>query len=200
MSGSGTSTITVTLSSTLAEYGKAFYVQIAANAFHNIAGVFFSGIADTTTWNFTTQPVDSPVGGGSGKNYRFKLKKLQTASSTASSNLGVVRVVSKAGIKGGGSSGGASAQKQLITPDSFEQEDITIPLEEDVFQPDIPENSDIDILTDVSQLYWNEYRFKRRVCKRVAKRFAANVTMLSRVNARLANRFDFICTGEGLPK
>lgn len=53
VSGSGTSTITVNPSNTF-DYSTAYYVQIDATAFDDAAGNSFAGIAEKTTWNFTT--------------------------------------------------------------------------------------------------------------------------------------------------
>jgi photosystem II stability/assembly factor-like uncharacterized protein len=56
--------MTLNLSSALLN-GSTFYVQIDAGAIEDLAGNPFSGIADATTWNFTTiaAPVEEPEEG-----------------------------------------------------------------------------------------------------------------------------------------
>ena len=56
VSGSGTNTITVNPANTM-DYSTAYYVQIDTTAFDDLVGNSYNGIADTTTWNFTTSPV-----------------------------------------------------------------------------------------------------------------------------------------------
>ena len=45
-------------------YATGFYVQIDSGAFKDIGGGNFAGIADTTTWNFTTESVPVIATGG----------------------------------------------------------------------------------------------------------------------------------------
>ena len=59
VSGSGTTTITINPTGTLTA-GTGYYVQIDATAFDDLAGNSFAGIADTSTWNFTTAASASP--------------------------------------------------------------------------------------------------------------------------------------------
>ncbi len=61
VSGSGTNTITIAPNSHLV-YGAAHYVKIDASAFKDAADNDFSGIADTTTWNFTVEATSGPCG------------------------------------------------------------------------------------------------------------------------------------------
>lgn len=55
VSGGGTSTITINPPTDLA-FGTEYYIQIDAGAFTDAAGNSYAGIADNTTWNFTTKP------------------------------------------------------------------------------------------------------------------------------------------------
>lgn len=59
VSGGGTNTITVALSTKL-EKETAYYVQITSTAFDDIYGGSYVGISNTTTWNFIT----NALGGG----------------------------------------------------------------------------------------------------------------------------------------
>ena len=59
VSGSGTSTITINLNGTL-EYGTAYHVLIANQAFDDAAGNSYAGIGDPTVLNFTTAPDTTP--------------------------------------------------------------------------------------------------------------------------------------------
>ena len=54
VTGADTNIITINPSTTL-EGSTGYYIQIDATAFSDIAGNNFSGIADATTWNFTTE-------------------------------------------------------------------------------------------------------------------------------------------------
>jgi methionine-rich copper-binding protein CopC len=60
VTGSGTAIITINLSATLSGE-TSYYVQIGADAFDDGAGNSYAGIADTTTWNFTTADVTNPT-------------------------------------------------------------------------------------------------------------------------------------------
>jgi len=53
ISGSGTDTITMNPASNF-EGGSGYYVQVDAAAFTDVAGNGYAGIADTTTWSFTS--------------------------------------------------------------------------------------------------------------------------------------------------
>ncbi|AUM11349.1 Ig-like domain-containing protein [Ketobacter alkanivorans] len=55
VTGSGSNTITINPSGTFVG-GSDYYVQIAAGTFADGLGNTYGGIADTTTWNFTTVP------------------------------------------------------------------------------------------------------------------------------------------------
>lgn len=71
VSGDGTDEILVELSTPL-ENGVSYYVQIDSTAFEDTSGNLFSGITDTTTWNFTTiagepEPVQEVSNGGISK-------------------------------------------------------------------------------------------------------------------------------------
>ncbi|MEX0649644.1 MAG: Ig-like domain-containing protein, partial [Candidatus Andersenbacteria bacterium] len=59
VTGSGTTTITINPSSDLDEQ-TGYYVQIDATAFDDTAGNSYVGIADTTSWNFTTADETAP--------------------------------------------------------------------------------------------------------------------------------------------
>lgn len=59
VTGSGTDTITINPTTTLAEQ-TAYYVQIQADAFDDAANNSFAGITDTTTWSFTTGDFTDP--------------------------------------------------------------------------------------------------------------------------------------------
>ena len=54
--GSGSSTITIQPSN-LFEGSTCYYVQIDSTAFHNIIGIFYEGIADTTSFMFKIKPL-----------------------------------------------------------------------------------------------------------------------------------------------
>jgi len=199
VSGSGTDTITVTLSSQLGEYARDFYAQIDNTAFHNIAGVFFAGIADTTTWNFTTETAPSPTGGGSGRNYRVTvLRPLQTILNSTASDLGTVELYSEATPV-------LEEQEQITEQENMLAEEEPEPEEEAEELVEVPEEQkEPEILTEPEEplitVTEPPYRFKRRTCQRVAKRFSTNRIMLQRVNSRLDNRFGFTCTANGLPR
>ncbi len=60
VSGSGTSTITINPSVTLAGETE-YYILIAATAFYDTAGNSYAGIASTTSWSFTTADVTAPT-------------------------------------------------------------------------------------------------------------------------------------------
>lgn len=64
VTGSGTTIITVNPAATLSGQ-TSYYVQIGADAFDDAASNSFAGIADATTWNFTTADITSPtISGG----------------------------------------------------------------------------------------------------------------------------------------
>lgn len=58
ITGSGTNTVTITPSTAL-ETSQSYYVKIDATAFDDTAGNSLSGVADETTWNFSTIVVDT---------------------------------------------------------------------------------------------------------------------------------------------
>ena len=60
VTGTGTTIITVNPTSNLAE-GTDYYVQIDATAFDDASSNSYAGIADTTTWNFTTIDATAPI-------------------------------------------------------------------------------------------------------------------------------------------
>ncbi|MFA6435858.1 MAG: Ig-like domain-containing protein, partial [Candidatus Gracilibacteria bacterium] len=60
ISGNGTTTITVNPTSDL-DGETDYYVKIDATAFDDVAGNSFAGIADATTWNFTTADITAPT-------------------------------------------------------------------------------------------------------------------------------------------
>ena len=60
VSGSGTTTITVTPANDFA-YDSSYYVQIDATAFDDAAGNSFAGISDTTSWNFSTMTLSGTI-------------------------------------------------------------------------------------------------------------------------------------------
>ncbi len=60
VTGSGTSIITIDPSVTLGS-STAYYVQVAATAFDDVAGNSYAGIANTTSWNFTTADSTAPT-------------------------------------------------------------------------------------------------------------------------------------------
>ncbi len=60
VTGTGTTTITINPTSNLAE-ATSYYVQIDATAFDDTSSNSYAGIADTTTWNFTTIDATGPV-------------------------------------------------------------------------------------------------------------------------------------------
>lgn len=60
VTGSGTAVITVNPSLSLADM-TSYYVLIDATAFDDTSGNSFAGIADSTTWNFTTGDDTNPV-------------------------------------------------------------------------------------------------------------------------------------------
>ncbi len=60
VTGTGTNTITINPSTTLAE-STGYYVQIATTAFDDVAGNSYAGITNTTSWNFTTADTTNPT-------------------------------------------------------------------------------------------------------------------------------------------
>ncbi|QQS23246.1 peptidoglycan-binding protein [bacterium] len=60
VSGSGTSTITINPSTTFID-NTGYYIQIPNTAFKNGSNVYYAGISNTTTWNFTTGDFTPPT-------------------------------------------------------------------------------------------------------------------------------------------
>ncbi len=60
VTGTGTNTITINPTSDFAELTE-YYVQIDATAFDDAASNSYAGIADTTSWSFTTADITAPV-------------------------------------------------------------------------------------------------------------------------------------------
>jgi hypothetical protein len=60
ITGTGTSTITINPTSNL-DGETDYYVKIDATAFDDAAGNSYAGIADTTTWNFTSADITAPT-------------------------------------------------------------------------------------------------------------------------------------------
>jgi methionine-rich copper-binding protein CopC len=60
VTGGGTTTITIYPDATLDEQ-TAYYVQVGADAFDDAASNSYAGIADTTSWNFTTGDFTNPT-------------------------------------------------------------------------------------------------------------------------------------------
>jgi peptidoglycan hydrolase-like protein with peptidoglycan-binding domain/methionine-rich copper-binding protein CopC len=59
-SGSGSRTITLVSKGDL-EFATDYYVEIQATAFDDVSGNSYVGIADSTTWNFTTRTASPPT-------------------------------------------------------------------------------------------------------------------------------------------
>jgi hypothetical protein len=59
VSGGGTDTITINPANTMG-YSTSYYIQVASTAFDDVAGNSYAGIADSTTWNFTTAAENAP--------------------------------------------------------------------------------------------------------------------------------------------
>lgn len=59
VTGSGTRILTINPSTTLAD-STSYYVQVQPNAVRSGSGVFYAGISDTTSWNFTTGDYTAP--------------------------------------------------------------------------------------------------------------------------------------------
>jgi len=74
VTGTGTTTITINPASDLNQ-GTEYYVQIDATAFDDAASNSYAGIADSTTWNFSTE--GSGVSSSSG--YRPSSKSIKTS-------------------------------------------------------------------------------------------------------------------------
>ena len=53
VTGSGTTTITINPENTLQQL-TAYYVQVSGTAFKNASDLYYAGISNATTWNFTT--------------------------------------------------------------------------------------------------------------------------------------------------
>ncbi|MFA6510840.1 MAG: SBBP repeat-containing protein, partial [Candidatus Paceibacterota bacterium] len=60
VTGGGTTTITINPAATLTEQ-TAYYIQIGADAFDDAASNSYAGIADTTSWSFTTGDFTNPT-------------------------------------------------------------------------------------------------------------------------------------------
>lgn len=60
VTGSGTTTITVN-PSTILDQLTSYYVQVSSTAFKNASDIYYAGIANTTTWNFTTGDSTPPT-------------------------------------------------------------------------------------------------------------------------------------------
>ena len=60
VTGSGTSSITVVPPTPLVD-STDYYIQISGTAFKNVGNAYYAGIADTTTWNFTTGDYTPPT-------------------------------------------------------------------------------------------------------------------------------------------
>ena len=61
----GTTGVTINPTTNFA-YSTSYYVQIDNTAIENTVGLAYAGIADKTTWNFTTQAQPATGGGGGG--------------------------------------------------------------------------------------------------------------------------------------
>ena len=60
VTGGGTTAITVALPTPLTD-STGYYVQVPGTAFHNVSNSYYAGIADTTSWNFTTGDYTAPT-------------------------------------------------------------------------------------------------------------------------------------------
>ncbi|MFA5793325.1 MAG: Ig-like domain-containing protein [Candidatus Gracilibacteria bacterium] len=60
VTGTGTTTITINPTASFAS-STGYYVQIATTAIDDLVGNSYAGIADTTTWNFTSADVIAPT-------------------------------------------------------------------------------------------------------------------------------------------
>lgn len=60
VTGSGSATITVNPTTNFTD-STGYYVQIGANAFENASNIFYFGITNKTTWNFTTGDYTGPL-------------------------------------------------------------------------------------------------------------------------------------------
>ena len=60
VTGSGTTTITVNPENTLQQV-TAYYVQVSDTAFKNASDLYYAGISNATTWNFTTGDSTPPT-------------------------------------------------------------------------------------------------------------------------------------------
>ncbi|OJV63348.1 MAG: hypothetical protein BGO41_11530 [Clostridiales bacterium 38-18] len=105
VTGGGTAIITVNPSVTLLAETE-YYVQIDATAFANSVGNAYAGIADQTTWNFTTQritsstPTTSPttvnvIVNGVTQNAGTESKSIEEGKSTVTVNLNNSAIESK---------------------------------------------------------------------------------------------------------
>ncbi len=63
VTGSGTTIITINPSIRLDDL-TSYYVQIPGTAFHNVSNVYYAGINNTTSWNFTTGDYTPPTAPG----------------------------------------------------------------------------------------------------------------------------------------
>jgi hypothetical protein len=122
LSGSGTTTITIDPSTTLAD-GTSYYVTIHANTFRDAAGNFFAGISSATAWDFETAAA--------------------VAASSSSSSSASVSAEEQQG--GGGGRGAGTAERNAA--ETFHT-DRPAQTEVDTIIPQSPEDIILDHLED----------------------------------------------------
>jgi peptidoglycan hydrolase-like protein with peptidoglycan-binding domain len=99
VTGTGTTTITINPSSDLNQ-GIEYYVQIDATAFDDAASNSYAGIADSATWNFTTEGSSSSSGSRSSKSTKTSPVVKNSTPSTDTDGCTVITAYSpKTGAK-----------------------------------------------------------------------------------------------------
>jgi methionine-rich copper-binding protein CopC len=179
VTGSGTSTLTIALSSSLASSNTNFYVQIQSTAILNGIGEFYTGISDTTTWDFKTLVLR----GGAGR--RLRIERIRNAPPTYSDRI--PPSLSEVGI--------FVPRVTEEPPPPVETEEVTPRM-----APHLQNlaNRNLEIHRRLARRFRpSPTRFlsslHERTCTRVERRFSFRAKVLERVNERLRKNFGFEC-------
>lgn len=210
VTGTGGTTMTIDPSTNFAN-GASYYIQIDANAFPDITGNGYAGIADTTTWNFTVVAASSSGGGAAARQRRERIQATAAGrhASASEKNYREPPSLSDVGIfqppedqqdsddsdSGTGSNIQSALPSKLIitggaTELGVEEEERIKRLQMRIARIEASEEEAVvapkqqDDIVSV---------FQSRACLRVKRRFTGNQTMIDRVNGRLKKQFGFSC-------
>ena len=209
VTGSGTATIEINPTDDF-ENATSYYIEIEPNAFRDSVGLFYAGISDTTTWNFTTVAAESSSSSGGGwashkriiERMREEMPKYYDKSSPTLSSVGIfnpqeqilssgaVLEVEKIEIEAENHS-----LLQLGTEERGRLANINRRLHAMLHEQDhhLPA---VLITTGTDEQPVFESVQHERVCTRVERRFPENQTMIDRINKRLQKRFGWICAAD----